>query len=147
MDKEMLSENRRARFDYEIIEKYLTGIELLGPEVKSVKGGHVSLNGSYAIVRNGEVWLLNATIPPYQQNNTLADYDPARTRRLLLHKNEIKELLGKLEQKSITLVPLKLLSSHGLIKVELGLARARKAHDKREVLKKRTAEREMRSTK
>jgi len=147
MERKLLAENRRARFDYEITETYLAGMELFGHEVKSAKGGRASIQGSYAILRGGEAWLLNATISPYQPGNVPADYDPTRTRRLLLHKNELKELSGKLEQKSISLIPLALVSAHGLVKVELGLGRARKQHDKREVLKKRTVEREMRQIK
>ena len=140
----ILAENRRARFDYDILETYEAGIELLGQEVKSVKGGRCNLSGAYAILRGGEVVLLNAEIPAYQPKNAPADYDPSRTRRLLLRRDEIRGLVGKLHQKSLTLIPLQMYVKRGLIKVLLGLGRSRKKHDKREVLKKRGAEREMR---
>jgi SsrA-binding protein len=141
---DLLAENRRARFDYDIIDYYVAGIELEGHEVKSVKTGHGSLQGSYVIIRGGEAWLINCTIPAYQQNNVPPEYDPSRTRRVLLKKDEIKELQGTLKEKSIALLPLKFFSKGGLVKVELGVGRARKDHDKRDLLKKRDAEREMR---
>ncbi len=140
-----LAENRRARFDYDILETFEAGIELTGQEVKSVKGGRCNLSGAYAILRGGEVVLLNAEIPAYQPKNAPADYDPSRTRRLLLRREEIKELTGKLHENGLTLVPLSLYTKRGMIKAALGLARSRKKHDKREVLKKRTAQREMRN--
>jgi len=147
MDKERfknLAENRRARFDYEILENYEAGIELLGTEVKSVKAGQMNLAGSYAVIRGGDAWLLNAQIPPYQPKNAPKDYDPARTRRLLLHNKEIAELIGKLHEKSLSLLPLKAFIKHGFIKLDLGLGRSRKAKDKRDFIKKRETEREMR---
>ena len=93
---ETLAENRRAEFDYDLLEKFEAGLEFHGGEVKSVKAGRMELPGSYAIVRNGEAWLINAKIPPYQPKNALADYDPTRSRRLLLQKREIAHLAGKL---------------------------------------------------
>lgn len=138
-----IAENRRAIFDYEILEKYEAGIALSGQEVKSVKNGRFNLAASYAIPRNGEFWLLNADIPPYQPKNVPADYDPGRSRKLLLHKNEIKTLVGQLQQKSLSLIPLRAYLKNGFIKLELGLGRSRKKSDKRELLKKRVAEREM----
>ena len=143
-NSKLIAENRRARFDYDILETYEAGIELLGQEVKSVKGGRCNLSGAYAILRGGEVVLLNAEIPAYQPKNAPADYDPSRTRRLLLRRDEIRGLVGKLHQKSLTLIPLDMHAKRGLIKVALGLCRSRKKHDKREVLKKRTVEKEMR---
>lgn len=142
----LLAENRRARFDYEILETHEAGIELKGYEVKSVRGGHLALTGSYALVRGGEAWLLNAQIPPYQTNNTPAEYEPTHTRRLLLSREQIGALEGKLHQKSISLVPLKAYLSHGLIKLELAVARARKKGDKREYLKEKETRREMRTS-
>ena len=139
---EPLAENRRAGFDYDILEKFEAGLEFHGGEVKSVKAGRMELPGSYAIVRNGEAWLINAKIPPYQPKNALADYDPTRSRRLLLQKREIAHLAGKLEEKGLSLIPLRAYLKRNLIKVELGLGRARKKGDKRELLKKRTVERE-----
>lgn len=140
----LLAENRRARFDYEILETYEAGIELTGQEVKSVKNGRINLSGSHAILRNGELWLLNSQIPAYQQKNAPADYDPARSRRLLLHKEETAGLIGKLHNKSVSLIPLSAYVQKNFIKIKLGLGRARKKSDKRELLKKRTAEREIR---
>lgn len=139
----ILTENRKARFDYDIIDTFHAGIELEGQEVKSVKSGKANLAGSYAIIRSNELWLLNAHIPPYQPKNTAKEYDPARTRRLLLHRHEIANLAGKLHEKGLSLLPLKLYAEKGFVKAELGLGRARKKHDKRELLKTRAVKREM----
>ena len=138
-----VAENRRARFDYEIVETLEAGIELRGFEVKSVKLGRMGIAGSYALIKNGEAWLLGAQIPPYQPKNTPPDYDPARTRRLLLRSEEISRLSGKLKEKSVALVPLRAYLKHGLVKIELGLGKARKKADKRELIKRRDAQREM----
>lgn len=138
-----LSVNRRAHFDYEILETIEAGIELRGFEVKAIKTGHISLTGSFAVTKNNEVWLLNATVPPYQPKNTPTDYDPIRTRRLLLKKLEIKELIGKAAQKGLTLVPLKVYTKRDRIKVLLGLGKHKKKADKREVIKKRESKREI----
>jgi len=100
------AENRKARFNYEILEKYETGIELLGTEVKSVREGQMSLEGAFVIVRGGEAFLINANIPPYQIKNAPADYDPLRNRKLLLTKKEIAELAGSEKNKSLTIVPI-----------------------------------------
>lgn len=136
----VFAENRKAHFNYEILETYEAGIELFGFEVKAVKAGMASMPAAYAIVRDGEVYLLNVHIPPYQKNNTDTLYDPERTRRLLLKKKEIKELA---DQKKLTLVPLSMYSKGRRIKVELALARGKKLHDKRETIKKRDLDREM----
>ncbi len=136
--------NRRAQFDYEILEKFDAGIELKGFEVKSAKAGHMQLAGSYGVIKNGELWLLNAHISPYQPKNTPEGYDPGRTRRLLAHKDEIKRLTGLLKEKKASLVPLRAHIHNNLIKIGLGLGRPRKKSDKREVIKKRSHEREMR---
>src|SRR5258708_7653370 len=141
---ESLAENRRARFDYEVLDTVEAGIELKGFEVKSVKTGRMQLPGSYIVIREGEAWLLNATIPPYQPNNTEAGYDPSRTRRLLLHKAEINKILGKLKEKSFVIISLRAYAKKNIIKLELGIGRPKKAHDKREALKKKSAVREMR---
>ncbi|MFY9462235.1 MAG: SsrA-binding protein SmpB [Candidatus Sungiibacteriota bacterium] len=137
------SVNKRAFFDYEILEKYEAGIELFGFEVKAIKTGHINLSGSYVVIKNGEAWLINATVPPYQPKNTPADYEPSRSRRLLLKKQEIRELIGKSAQKGLTLVPLRVYDKKSRIKLEFGLARAKKEHDKRELLKERVAKREI----
>ena len=139
-----LSVNKRATYDYEILEKYEAGISLLGCEVKSIKTGHISLKGSYVVIKNNEVYLLNAFIPPYQIKNTPSDYDPRRSRKLLLHKSEIKSLIGKIKQKGLTLVPIKLYTKRGKIKLEFALAKGKKKVDKREKIKKREVERKMR---
>ena len=140
---DILAENRRARFDYDIQESLEAGIELLGHEVKSVKAGRMQIAGSYVIIRGGEAWLVNCTIPPYQAGNTPVDYEPSRTRRVLLRKEEIRHLEGALEQKSFSLLPLKAYTKKGLVKLELGLGRARKKGDKREVIKKRDVARDI----
>ena len=138
------AENRKARFNYEILEKYETGIELLGTEVKSVRGGQMSLEGAFIIVRGGEVYLINANIPPYQVKNAPRDYDPLRNRRLLLTKKEIGELGGNEKNKSLTIVPLSVYNKGRKIKVEIALVKGKKKYDKRETLKKHDTDREIR---
>lgn len=144
---QIVAENRRAYFDYEISEKFEAGTELRGFEVKSAKLGRMQVAGSYAIVRGGEIYLINSQIPPYQPGNTPPDYDPARTRRLLLRKDEIKRLEGLLRQKNVSLVALRAYIKNNFVKIEFGLGRPKKKHDKREALKKRAmkieAEREI----
>lgn len=137
-------QNRKVHFDYEIIEKYECGIELLGNEVKSVRGGRVSLDGSFVILRGNEAFLINATIQPYQVNNTSKDYDPLRNRKLLLTKKEILELVATEKNKSLTIVPLSMYNKGRKIKVEIALAKGKKQHDKRETTKKRETDRELR---
>lgn len=139
----VLSENRKAGFDYEILETYEAGMELLGFEVKAIKTGRCSLVGSFAVVKDNQVWLLNANIPPYQAKNTPPSYQPNRTRRLLLKKQEIKELFGKISRSGLTLIPLKIYAKRGIIKALLGLARHKKKSDKRETIKKRETERDI----
>lgn len=138
----IITTNKRAYFDYEILEKYEAGIELKGFEVKSIKNGRINFAGSYAIVKNNEIWLLNTDIPAYQPKNTPMDYDSKRTRRLLLTKLEIKNLIGKIHEKGLTLLPLKAYTKNGKVKIEIGLAKSRKKYDKRELIKKRDIERE-----
>ena len=136
--------NKKAHFNYDILEKYEAGIELFGFEVKSIKGGHGSLEGTRVIIRDNEAYLIGVNIPPYQTGNTPAGYDPTRTRKLLLTKKEIKELIGKGEQAGLTIVPLSLYNKGGRVKVSIAVAKGRKKYDKREVLKKRDAERDIR---
>lgn len=138
-----IAENRRARFDYGISETYEAGIELKGHEVKSAKDGRLQIAGAHVLIRGGEAWLVNSHIPPYQAGNTPDDYEEDRARRLLLSKDEIKELQGALVDKSQHLVPLRAYLKHGLIKLGLGLGRMRKKSDKREAIKKRTHKREI----
>lgn len=135
--------NKRAFFDYEILESLEAGIELRGVEVKSVKNGRMTLAGSFVIIKNGEAWLLNASIPPYQPENTPKDYNPSRQRKLLLHKKEIESLLGKTKRKGFTIVPLKIYTKRGKIKIEIGLAKSRRKYQKKEKIKKREIEREI----
>jgi SsrA-binding protein len=139
-----IAENRRARFDYEITKSYEAGIELHGHEVKSVKSGRLQIAGSRVLIRGGEAWLVNAHIPAYQPKNIPGDYEEDRARRLLLTKKELDELTGALREKAHMLIPLEARIKHGFIKLELGLGRARKTSDKREVIKKRMHNREMR---
>lgn len=136
-------ENKKARFNYEITETLEAGIELLGPEVKSIKGGMGSLEGAYAVVRGGEVFLLGSNIPPYQAGNMPKGYDPLRTRKLLLTKKEIIELAQMEQEKKLTIVPLSMYNKGGKVKVSLGVARGKKKFDKRETIKKRDTEREI----
>lgn len=135
--------NRRARFEYEILDSFEAGIVLVGSEVKSLRQGKANLQDSYAVIKNGEVWLLNMHISPYEQANQF-NHDPVRTRKLLLNKSEIAKLNGKTNEKGLTLVPLKLYFKKGNAKVELGIAKGKKLHDKRESIKERDVEREMR---
>ena len=138
------AENRKVRFNYEILEKYESGIELLGVEVKSIRGGQMSLEGAFVIIRGGEAFLINANIPPYQVKNTPTDYDPLRNRKLLLTKKEITELAGNDKNKSLTIVPISVYNKGRKIKVEIALVKGKKKFDKRETLKKRDTDREIR---
>jgi SsrA-binding protein len=140
----LLLENRKARFNYEITRSFEAGVEVLGFEVKSLRQKQGSLEGSYAVVRGGEIFLTGMHIPPYQPKNTPADYESRRTRKLLLTKKEIEEL-GNLEsKKGLTIVPISVYSKGRKIKIELAVARGKKKYDKRETIKRRDAEREMR---
>lgn len=138
------AENRKARFDYEILDKYEVGIELLGMEVKSIREGKMSLDGSFCIVRGGEVFLINSNIPPYQVKNTKTDYDPLRNRKLLLTKKEIAELAQTEKNKSLTIVPFSVYNKNRKIKLEIAVVKGKKKFDKRETIKKREGDRELR---
>jgi SsrA-binding protein len=139
----VLADNRQARFNYEILETFETGIELMGTEVKSIKNGQANLRDAFAIIRNGQVMLLNVHISPHQTTSPLFNHEPTRTRRLLMHKQEIRKLIGKVEQRGLTLVPLKLYLKNGWIKVDLALVRNKKLFDKREDIKKREDKRDI----
>jgi SsrA-binding protein len=139
----IVSDNRQARFLYEILETYEAGIELKGTEVKSIREGKANLRDGYALIRNGEAWLINVHISPYSTASQYFNHDPRRTRKLLLHKQEIRKLLGKVEQKGLTLVPLKMYLKKGRVKLSIGLGRGKKLHDKREDLKQRQDKRDM----
>lgn len=138
-----LSENRKARFDYTIIDTVEAGISLTGSEVKSAKAGHMNIVGAFAIPRGNELWLLHANIPPYQAGNLPPDYDATRSRRLLLQRKEIAELIGKMKERGLTLLPLRVYLKGNLVKLELGLGRGKRGPDKREAIKKRETEREV----
>ncbi len=136
-------ENRKARHDYEVLETIEAGIELLGTEVKSLREGRANLRDSYAVVRDGEVWLRGMHIGPYSHSSA-RDLDPRRDRRLLLHRSEIRRLIGKVEEKGLTLVALSLyFNRRGRAKVELAVARGRRTYDKRHAMAERDARREI----
>ena len=132
----ILAKNRRAFFDYEILDTYEAGVVLTGQEVKSAKTGGISLDGAYARVNSGRATLINAHIRAYTHASNLQSYDPDQTRGLLLHKNEIVKLQDKISEKGLTLIPLEAYTRRGYVKVKLGLGRAKKKTDKRETIKK-----------
>lgn len=139
-------ENRKASFNYEFLEKLEAGIELFGFEVKSLRQKQGSLDGAYVIVRGSEAFLVNAFIPPYQPKNTPKEYDPRRHRRILLTKKEIAELAGAESKKGLTIVPISVYTKGRKLKVEIAVARGKKKYDKRETIKRRDAERDIRRT-
>ena len=138
-----LVENRKAKFEFEILETLEAGLELFGFEVKSVKLRRVSLDGSYVFPRRGEFFLVGATIAPYQPKNTPKDYDQARERKLILHKNEINYLIGKAATKGLTILPLRVYTKGARIKLEMAIARRIKKYDQRERIKEREAKRKI----
>ena len=135
------AENKKVHFDYEILETYEAGLVLLGPEVKSIKNGRMNLAGSYINIHDGELYLIGSTIAPYQPKNQPADYDPARSRKLLLRKKEIDLLIGKIKQKGLTIAPLKVYNKGRRIKLEFAVVRGKKKYDKRASISKRESER------
>jgi len=135
--------NRKARHDYEVLDSFEAGIVLRGSEVKSLRLGNANLQDSYAYMNNAEVWLSGMHISPYEQANIL-NHDPLRERKLLLHKKEIRKLIGKTTEKGLTLIPLKVYFKNGRAKVEVGICRGRRSYDKRAAIAKRETEREMR---
>ena len=137
-----IATNRRARHEYEILETVEAGLVLRGTEVKSLRDSQVTFKDSYATIRNGEGWLLGCHINPYS-HGTDANHDPERDRKLLLHRRELGRLTGKIAERGLTLVPLRLYFKAGRAKVELGLARGKKIHDKRSALREREVRREM----
>ena len=140
----ILAKNKKAYFDYQILETFEAGISLIGQEVKSIKAGRISLKGSYVVLKDSEVFLIGANVPAWQPKNAPPDYNPERSRKLLLKKSEIKYLIGKVKQKGLTLIPLKIYTKRGKIKLEFGVAKGKRKVDKRELIKKREIEREMR---
>ncbi|MFO7820876.1 MAG: SsrA-binding protein SmpB [Lentisphaeria bacterium] len=136
-----LAKNRKAFHDYQVIERYEAGIELLGTEVKSSRARNISLADAHASIENGEVWLQGVHIAPFTQGNR-SNHEPRRSRRLLLHKHEIRKLQQATQAKGMTLVPLKFFLKHRRVKVEIGLCRGKAKHDKRETLKRKIHDRE-----
>jgi len=134
--------NRRARHDYEILEFFEAGLALVGSEVKSLRAGRADLKDAYGLIEGGEAWLVGVHISPYQFARD-GGHEPERTRKLLMHRQEIERVRGKLDQKGLTLIPLRLYFKAGKAKVEMGLAKGKAQYDKRETLKRRQAEREM----
>ncbi|RZD14942.1 MAG: SsrA-binding protein SmpB [Candidatus Acidulodesulfobacterium ferriphilum] len=138
----ILSDNRKASFLYEILEKYEAGIALYGPEIKSIKSGKVNLSDGYVVIKNGEALLLNVHISPYEKA-VRENKDPLRTRVLLLHKNEIMRLYGKTKEKNLTIIPLKIYLKSGRAKVEIALVKGKKIYDKRASIKEKEQKREV----
>ena len=139
---ETIARNKRARFDYEIVEQWEAGIMLQGTEVKSLRAGRATINDAYGIVKDGEVWLINMHVQPYEQGN-LFNHEPTRTRKLLLHGREIRRLIGAVERQGLTLVALELYFKGSHAKVRLGLGKGKKVHDKRETIRARDQMREV----
>ena len=137
-----IATNRKARHDYIIEDSFEAGLVLTGSEIKSIRAGQVNLRDSYATIRDGELWLVNAHIAPYKQASQ-QNHEPRRDRKLLMHRREINRLTGKLYEKGLTLVPLQLYLKNSRAKVELGLARGKKLHDKRQAMRERDDRRQM----
>lgn len=137
--------NRKARYDYEILDKYEAGIVLTGTEIKSIRKGSANLKDSYAIIKNGEAYLLNMYISEYKEGN-IFNHNETRTRKLLLHKNEINKINDKISIKGLTLIPVKLYFVRGKAKIELAVARGKHTYDKKETIKQRDIDREMRKS-
>lgn len=138
-----LAHNKRAKFDYRLIETYEAGLHLLGTEVKSVRAGNASLRGAFVTIHEGEAWLTNATIPPWQIKNAPANYDPTRPRRLLLKKSELKHLTGSRQAGGLTIIPVRLYPKGGTLKLEIALARGKKKYDKKQQKKERDIARDV----
>ena len=142
--QENIAENRKAFHDYHVLDTWEAGMVLLGTEVKSIREGRVNLRDSYARVEKGEVWLYNVNISSYSHRG-YADHEPLRQRKLLMHRDEIRKLIGKTTERGMTLVPLRMYFSKGRVKVAIGLAKGKKDYDKRETIKRREADRETRA--
>ena len=143
-DETLIAENRKAFHDYHVLETFEAGVQLLGTEVKGIREGKANLRDSYARVEKGEVWLYNVHINPYSHRG-YADHEPTRRRKLLLHKLQIRKLIGKTTEKGLTLVPLRIYFTRGRVKVALSLVRGKQLHDKRETIRKREIDRETRA--
>ena len=141
-EQQTVARNRRARHDYHILDKWEAGLVLTGTEVKALRTGKANLTDAYGVVKDGEVWLLNLHISPYEQGNQF-NHEPTRTRKLLLNRREIRKLIGSVEREGLTLVPLEVYFRNGRAKVEIALGKGKKLHDKREDARKREDERDM----
>ena len=139
----IITENKKVYYNYTILEKFEAGIVLIGQEVKSIKSGRINLAGSYVVPKGEEFFLIGSHIPPYQPKNLNFEYNPERSRKLLLKKSEIKYLIGKSLQKGLTLIPLRVYTKNGKIKVEFAIGKGKRKFDKRETIKKRELERDI----
>ncbi len=139
----LIVKNKKALFDYDVLEKFEAGIVLTGPEVKSAKRGQVNLTGSYVVQKGGELWLLNGHVAPYRMA-LQSFYDPTRDRKLLLKKHQVATLIGKIHAKGLTVLPLSVYTKGGFVKIEVGVCRGRRQFDKRQILKKRETDRAIR---
>lgn len=140
----IISINKRANFDYEILLKFEAGMVLTGQEVKSIKTGHISLSGAFVTLKGNEAWLTNAHVPPYKMAGALQNYDPTRPRKLLLRKQELSSLYGTIKQKGLTLVPIRVYTKGNKIKLEFGVGRGKKKYEKRDLIKKREVDKKIR---
>jgi SsrA-binding protein len=140
-----LATNKKASHDYEFLEKFEGGLKLTGAEVKSVKVGHIQLQGAFLHIHNRELWLKGATISKYAPAGPQPGYDPIRDRKVLVHRRELNRLIGKTQEQGLTLVPISVYAKAALVKLEFALARGKKQYEKREAIKKRDVERELRS--
>ena len=138
--RQLITQNRKARHEYTVLDTVEAGIVLQGTEIKSIRNHRINLKDGYAGIRNNEIWLYNVHIPPFDEGNRF-NHDPVRTRKLLLHRKQIDRLIGEVKQSGITLVPLKVYIKNGVAKVLLGLAKGKKQYDKRETIKRREQER------
>ena len=139
----VLAENRKAKFDYDILETFQAGLVLQGQEVKSIRLGRMNLTGSYVVLQQGELFLVGSQVPPYQPKNTPTGYNQERSRKLLVRKQELNSLIGKSKERGLTLLPLKVYTQKHKIKLEFALAKGQKKYDKREKIRKRETDREI----
>lgn len=142
--QKIIADNRKAQHDYHLLESFEAGVALLGTEVKSIREGGANLRDSFARIEAGEVWVYNIHISPYR-NRGYSDHDPTRRRKLLLHRQEIRKLIGKTTERGMTIVPVRMYLKNGRVKIAISLAKGKKAHDKRETIKRRETDRETRA--
>jgi len=142
----IITKNKKAFFNYEVLEKFQAGIVLTGQEVKSIKLGRINLQGSFVVLKGEGVYMIGANVPPYQPKNLRIEYNPSQSRKLLLTKHEISQLIGKSQQQGLTMVPLVVYTNKGKIKIEFAIVKGKKKFDKREKIKNRETDREIRRT-